>query len=35
MENYFHPDPNKQAQEVVFSRNLKKISYSPIFFDNI
>ena len=28
----FNPDPNKQAQEVVFSRKTKKINHPPLNF---
>ena len=31
----FNPDPSKEAQEVIFSRRLKKISHPPLFFNNI
>ena len=30
----FNPDPNKQAQEIIFSRKLKKVCYSPLRFNN-
>ena len=30
----FNPDPNKQAQEVIFSQKLKKIDYSNLIFNN-
>ena len=30
----FNPDPNKQAQEVIFSRKLKKVCHSPLHFNN-
>ena len=30
----FNPDPNKQAQEVIFSRKTKKISHPPLNFSN-
>ena len=30
----FNPDPNKQAQEVIFSRKLKKVCHPPLRFDN-
>ena len=30
----FNPDLNKQAQEVIFSRKLKKSSHPKIFFNN-
>ena len=29
----FHPDPNKQAQEVIFSRKVNKINHSPLLFN--
>ena len=29
----FNPDPNKQAQEVIFSRKLKKVCHPPLRFD--
>ena len=29
----FNPDPNKQAQEVIFSRNTKKINPPPLTFN--
>ena len=28
----FNPDPNKQAQEVIFSRKTKKINHPPLTF---
>ena len=28
----FNPDPNKQAQEVIFSRKLKKVCHPPLRF---
>ena len=28
----FNPDPNKQAQEVIFSRKLKKVCHHPLTF---
>ena len=31
----FNPDPSKQAQEVIFSRKLQKISHPSIYFNNI
>ena len=31
----FNPDPNKQAQEVIFSRKLQKLVYPPLHFNNI
>ena len=30
----FNPDPNKQAQEVIFSHTIKKRSHSPLNFNN-
>ena len=30
----FNPDPNKQAQEVIFSRKLKKVCHPPLHFNN-
>ena len=30
----FNPDPNKQAQEVIFSRKLKKVCYPSLRFNN-
>ena len=30
----FNPDPNKQAQDVIFSRKLKSVSHSPLVFNN-
>ena len=29
----FNPDPNKQAQEVIFSRKMKKIDYPLLYFN--
>ena len=29
----FNPDPNKQVQEVIFSRKLKKVCHPPLRFD--
>ena len=31
----FNPDPKKQAQEVFFSRKLKKVCHPPLCFSNI
>ena len=31
----FNPDPSKQAQEVIFSRKLQKLVYTPLHFNNI
>ena len=28
----FNPDPNKQAQQVIFSRKTKKINHPPLTF---
>ena len=30
----FTPDPSKQAQEVIFSRKLKNVSYPLLIFNN-
>ena len=30
----FNPDPNKQAQEVIFSGKLKKVFHAPLCFNN-
>ena len=30
----FNPDPNKQAQEVIFSRKSKRSTHSPLVFSN-
>ena len=30
----FNPDPNKKAQEVIFSRKTKKIPHPPLNFSN-
>ena len=30
----FNPDPNKQAQEVIFSHKIKKTSQPPLNFNN-
>ena len=30
----FNPDPSKQAQEVIFSRKLQKISHPSIYFNS-
>ena len=30
----FNPDPSKHAQEVIFSRKLKKVSHPPLVFNN-
>ena len=29
----FNPDPNKQAQEVIFSRLINKTNHPPFFFN--
>ena len=31
----FNPDPNKQAQEIIFSRKKMKSSYPSVYFSNI
>ena len=30
----FHPGPSKKAQEVIFSRKIKKLSHSSLVFNN-
>ena len=30
----FNPDANKQAQEVIFSRKIKKPTHPPLIFNN-
>ena len=30
----FNPDPSKQAQEIIFTRKVKKVLHPPIFFNN-
>ena len=30
----FNPDPNKQAQEVIFSRKIQKTYHPSIYFNN-
>ena len=30
----FNPDPNNQAQEVIFSRKIKKTEHPPLNFNN-
>ena len=30
----FNPDPNKQAQEAIVSRKLKKVCHPPLHFNN-
>ena len=34
MEMTFNPDPSKQAQEVIFTRKVKKVVHTPIFFNS-
>ena len=34
MEMTFNPDPNKEAQEVIFSCKIKKTSHPPLNFNN-
>ena len=34
MENQFNPDPSKQAQEVIFSRKIKKLPHPSLVFNN-
>ena len=29
----FNPDPNKEAQDVIFSRKVNKINHSPLLFN--
>ena len=29
----FHPDPKKQAQEVIFGRKINKTDHPPLYFD--
>ena len=31
----FNPDPSKQAQEVIFSRKIKKPNHPELIFNNI
>ena len=31
----FNPDPSKQVQEVIFSRKIQKLVYTPLHFNNI
>ena len=31
----FNPDPSKQAQDVIFSRNCAKEDHPPVYFNNI
>ena len=33
-EMNFYPDPNKQLQEVIFSKKLKKVCDPPLCFNN-
>ena len=30
----FNPDPNKQAQEVIFSRKINMQDHAPLIFNN-
>ena len=30
----FNPNPSRQAQEVIFTRKVKKVVHPPIFFSN-
>ena len=30
----FSPDPSKQAQEIIFSRKIKKVHHPPLLFNN-
>ena len=30
----FNPDPSKQAEEVIFSHRIKKLSYPSLVFNN-
>ena len=30
----FNPEPSKQAQEVIFTRKIKKFVHTPIFSNN-
>ena len=30
----FNPDRSKQAQEIIFSRKLKKVTHPPLLFNN-
>ena len=30
---YFNPDPTKQAQELIFPRNVQMINHPPLFFN--
>ena len=32
-EMRLNPDPNKQAQEVIFSRKINKIDHPPLYFN--
>ena len=34
VEVCFNPDPNKQYQELIFSRKLKKVCHPPLRFNN-
>ena len=29
----YNPDPNKQAQEEIFSRKISKVDYPPLYLD--
>ena len=29
----YNPDPNKHAQETIFSRNINKLDYPPLYFN--
>ena len=29
----FNPDPNKQAQELIFNRKINKINHAPLLFN--
>ena len=31
--NFNHPDPNKQAQEVIFSRKINKMNHPSLLFN--
>ena len=31
----FHPDPSKQAQEIIFSQKLRKVPHHALVFNNI
>ena len=34
MEMTFNPDRSKQAQEIIFSRKLKKVTHPPLLFNS-